>query len=565
MIKKSGSHSHSYGLVVVPSLVACLVLLVGWNSYLRPIDSHLIADDAGRSPRLPTLECGTRALDVAAGLVGADRGYSRTACADGSALANGQRGARSFVGLFKQEGPKWTEQATSDRIGSQVLVDANFLENAPQSDGVPLGVLERLGTELGPPARAGVAAAQIVSQLHTAAVRLDGAYVHSSVAAHHGQLWLATVQPRVVTIVSADPWKATVDIYRWSGRAWATVGVVRADVGLQGGGIGAASLTGSLDPDFVITSGGASGDNWFAVVSDVGGTWHAVPFDYGYAPTTVTNVYAEKGGLLETAVDACGCAGGPTSTLWERYAHGIFEPTNPPGMHTACTTTSIDELAQPDGDPQVAFDRVACDDGWAIAVGTGSGFSYRVVDLFEQRGTGGSYQAGALDNGAGLGRDPGIYDIPLSLLDRLAAEVGLGDDPAVKSGALVAALQASHPDIESPATVSGVMTFNSSDWIVAEVGEGPPSPEGLFSVTAMIYRWAGGSWKEQGRVVHVGTALDMIYSGGWFTPVPAPGTTEPAFVQAAGMFGKAPVSTIALTDVGGRWHTARITVPSGSP
>ena len=79
-------------------------------------------------------------------------------------------------------------------------------------------------------------------------------------------------------------------IYRWSGSGWSKVG----SAGLQlpdvngPGSITALSLTGSPQPDFLVTGSGA---DWqpASVVSDIGGTWHAVLFDQGAGLTTLVD------------------------------------------------------------------------------------------------------------------------------------------------------------------------------------------------------------------------------------------------------------------------------------
>ena len=68
-----------------------------------------------------------------------------------------------------------------------------------------------------------------------------------------------------------------------------------------------ASLTGSADPDFAIEGCGAGDTICFSVISDIGGRWHAVPFEYGYGRTLEVNGQP-AGHLVQTVVDACSCA-----------------------------------------------------------------------------------------------------------------------------------------------------------------------------------------------------------------------------------------------------------------
>ena len=52
-----------------------------------------------------------------------------------------------------------------------------------------------------------------------------------------------------------------------------------------------------------------------SVVSDIGGRWHAVPFEYGYGRTLEVNG-VPAGKLVQTEVNACGCAGGRALRAW---------------------------------------------------------------------------------------------------------------------------------------------------------------------------------------------------------------------------------------------------------
>lgn len=97
-------------------------------------------------------------------------------------------------------------------------------------------------------------------------------------------------------------------------------------------------------------------------------------------------------------------------------------------------------MADPEGIylPVLQFTKFACADGWAMAVGTGAGYSGQVVGLFEASMSGSSapavtasWKTVEVDNGESLGSDPGIYDIPLSLLDSRAHGLGASLRPAL--------------------------------------------------------------------------------------------------------------------------------------
>ena len=129
---------------------------------------------------------------------------------------------------------------------------------------------------------------------------------------------------------------------------------------------------------------------------------------------------------METRVNACGCASGPESFLWEAYSDGAFRPVSPPGPKPACSPSSlssaVEEMGLFGGSPFLAFKRVACADGWAMAAGTGNAYTGPVMGLFEQ--IGGQWHNLQLDDGADLAYDLRLYDIPVSLFVRLGAELG---------------------------------------------------------------------------------------------------------------------------------------------
>jgi hypothetical protein len=295
--------------------------------------------------------------------------------------------------------------------------------------------------------------------------------------------------------------------------------------------------------------GGAADTNWLAIVSDAGRHWHLVPFDYGYSDTTVVNGEAAPQGVY-TEVDASSSAGGPTTELFETYRAGVFRPARPPGASAPCTLSALQTAADPGQLAVLVLTHFACADGWAVAIGTGAGFTGQVVGLFEAGRS--NWSTIELDNGASLGSDPGIYDIPLSLLEQLTAGLGAGVRPALATAALIAA-----PAITDWLYVNGVISADGGQWYVDEKPTGNVDAPGA---DAVVYRWSGSTWLKEGRVDHVPPSLNYFraLSGGWFEAVSVPGTSDPAFVmESAGSPSRA-----LLTDAGGPWHVAPYPPPT---
>ena len=60
----------------------------------------------------------------------------------------------------------------------------------------------------------------------------------------------------------------------------------------------------------------------------------------------------------------------------------------------------------------------------ALGTGDGPGYANGFVALFEQQR--GEWQTVNIDDGTALGHYPEIYDVPLTLLDRLGSRIGPG-------------------------------------------------------------------------------------------------------------------------------------------
>jgi hypothetical protein len=491
--------------------------------------------------------CTVHSLDMAAGL-GAGVGFTRTECADGWALAVGTQGPRAAAGLFHLEDGRWAEVKVTPTGGTGEA----SLEFAPVGTGIGAPLLRSLARPFGLPVQQVVDAGSLVEGLagREASLKAVGAYQASPLLSVDGRTWLvlegADAADDLNPSLTASPYPdGTVWIYRWTATGWTEQGTVRGWLGPIGGccGIGASSFTGSHDPDFFLAGGGAADTNWLAVVSDVGGRWHAVPFDYGYSDTTVVNGEPSGRGVF-TAVDASSSADGPTTTLFETYQDGAFQPHLPPGRIPPCSLSALQVAADPGQLAVLEFSEFACADGWAMAIGTGAGYSDQVVGLFEAQGS--TWRTVEVDNGDSLGSDPGIYDIPLSLLRRLTASFGAGVQPDMATAALIA-----QPAMAGALYLNGVIGADGADWYVVERPTGnADSPD----ADAVIYRWSGKAWVEQGEVDHVPPSLNYFRatSGGWFGAVSIPGSADPGFR----MQGASPPATAVLSDYGGAWHVA---------
>jgi len=144
-----------------------------------------------------------------------------------------------------------------------------------------------------------------------------------------------------------------------------------------------ASLTGSDNPDVVVRSTGAD-YGWFSVISDVGGKWHLVRFDYATKPTIAIDAFGVQGHFVIAETDTCefSCAGGPVTYAWYRFNGSEFVPTQPPSTPALCTSRLLTSVVRGDGSNDVTLTRVDCQDGWAV--GAGEGKNGRATGVFEQ-------------------------------------------------------------------------------------------------------------------------------------------------------------------------------------
>jgi hypothetical protein len=353
----------------------------------------------------------------------------------------------------------------------------------------------------------------LVQRMQPTRVRANGCtFAASKVVSRNGRLWLALGS----TCYPKNKVDTRVRLFRWSGRAWRMRAAVTGPLG-PSQWINAAALTGSRDPDFAIQGCGAGDTNCLSVVSDIGGRWHAVPFEYGYGRAWSVNG-VPAGDIVQTEVNACGCAGGPSTWMYERYEHGVFAPTNPPGRKPDCTAARLENVADSWQTKVLRFNRVACAGGWALAAGDGAGFT-GAVGLFDRRFDGRRWQLLTLDNGNALPVAPAIYDLPLSLLTRLAAPLGRALDSQVAAAKLIARLQSVYHF--AWAQQNGIVHADGKRWLIAVVPAGlAPNDHSPAPVGAVIYRWDGKSWVADGRVPRVRHHLNVNWLGGWFISLP---------------------------------------------
>jgi hypothetical protein len=128
----------------------------------------------------------------------------------------------------------------------------------------------------------------------------------------------------------------------------------------------------------------------------------------------------------------------------------------------------------------------------------------------------------------------------------------------VAAARLIAGLQAQY-DFSWPEQ-NGIVDAGGQRWLIAVVpvgrapDEGSPAPVG-----AVIYRWDGAGWVEDGRIARLSHHLNIDYDGGWFVPVPiAPPAVAFELVNSCctkNVSDRAH-STGVITNTGGLWRVA---------
>jgi hypothetical protein len=244
-------------------------------------------------------------------------------------------------------------------------------------------------------------------------------------------------------LIARQPDRSTwlvVKIFQLVGSRWSLVGKVTLrkvgyffDAGKDSlSELRLASITGGSDPDFVVNTSGAD-TRWFSLLSDVGGRWHALSFDYGSTPTTGIDALGIHDHFVVAETDTCefSCAGGPETYAWLRFDGSRFVPTEPPGPSSPCNSRVMTGVVRADGADDVWIRRVACEDGWAVAKGVGKhGPVFGVFDeihgkwfemALNDSGKAGVVPRGAIDEFY-------TFAIPYSLTRQLCGEVGTSPD-----------------------------------------------------------------------------------------------------------------------------------------
>jgi hypothetical protein len=376
----------------------------------------------------------------------------------------------------------------------------------------------------------------------------------SKIVRRDGRLWLAMVDAHSQEPGLID--NKRLRVYRWQGSRWLLETTVRWHGWGDARWISTPRLTASAKPDFAVEGCGAADTNCLSVVSAVRGRWHVVPFEYGYGRALVVNG-VPAGHLVQTEVDACSCAGGPSTWLYERYAAGAFRPSRPPGRNPPCAPGALEAAAGEGTIPTFQFDRVACSAGWAIGVGTGTGYTGRVVGLFNRAYQGGKWRLLTVDNGTALPSVPAMYDLPRSLLTTLARRLGPSTKPQIGATALIARLQRRYGFIWPQQ--NGLVVARRTSWLVAVVPERRPrDPTSHYAVGAIIYRWSGDRWSVDGRMRHLPGGFDLAWTGGWFVSARSRAAGTVAFARAGSddVMSQRTRSKRVITNAGGRWHVA---------
>ena len=144
-----------------------------------------------------------------------------------------------------------------------------------------------------------------------------------------------------------------------------------------------SSITQSSDPDVILSTTSAD-YSWLSIISDAGGKWHALRFDYSTEPTIAIDAFGVRGHLVIAETDTCefSCAQGPETYAWYHFNGAMFVPTQPPGTPAPCSPQLLTSVVRDDGANDVSITRVDCKDGWAI--GAGNGKHGRASGAFEQ-------------------------------------------------------------------------------------------------------------------------------------------------------------------------------------
>jgi hypothetical protein len=334
----------------------------------------------------------------------------RAACADGWALAVGTRRGRPLLGVFEQQGMRWLRSAVGP---------ASLMGRAAGPLAIPESVLRGLGRRLGVRLGRTPHYSQRSASPSIGLPRPERTTV--AVAVTPGSLYAADYASRRLVVALESHHRdggsratVTVHIFRWQRTSWATEATVRFErttrfpqtlperryISVNHD----VSFTDSREPDFTVSALGLPG--WFAVISHVGGAWHAVPLgSERHAPLAID-------GYTYVAPDVEGFAVGGRTSVEYRFLRGRFRvrwrATQP-----TCDPRTLNAIAR----QRTHFTRSACAYGWALAVGARHGKP--VVGVFEQRGVGAPWSADQILSRAELDAHPDYTDVDPTLLKEL--------------------------------------------------------------------------------------------------------------------------------------------------
>jgi hypothetical protein len=286
---------------------------------------------------------------------------SSVACEDGWALATASSGGRPVLALYESWDGRWLRAA----VGSAAQLDHNEIFALPQF------VLRRLAADVGEslppppvPEREPREPSQgeetpprymaaTVNVLATPGSTYEGGFQYA-----HGARWLVTALEWKPTHAERRS-VLTARVYRWSGRSWAAQATVNLSLygaqasarhwAVEPNGIigipGAfdsvpgedvdiheelAPLTSTNSIQFCLGTGGAlkgfgegpaGQGRWFAVLSNVGGSWHLVPFDVnGHRRLSIA--------AIETKKDEIKAESSHGAVVRYRFKEGVFSPAS---------------------------------------------------------------------------------------------------------------------------------------------------------------------------------------------------------------------------------------------
>jgi peptidoglycan/LPS O-acetylase OafA/YrhL len=231
----------------------------------------------------------------------------------------------------------------------------------------------------------------------------------------------------------------------------------------------------------------------------------------------------------------------PTPTV-EVAASGLLPP---------CAVGTVQDAAGISGANAV----VACDGRWALAAahsdrGRMELLHYRAGAGWRRLNTqhGARLDSAATDNTATPGKPQ------LTVVQRLASEVGQVAAPGAAAASLISTLAASAKQADLPTVVaSPVVTTDGQRWL-AVLSPVTAGPAGRMT----IYQWHDEGWNPVGLVDGIpAEAASTTYR---ISASTLAGALDPAWVLQT--TGAATTSVGVVSDVGGSWHLINVTAPS---